>query len=412
MSSQSVRTSPSQRPLLQELAYGGCRQYYYLDGLMARLLARPVRKKDRMVHFLLVIGLYQLGFMRTPDHAAVNQTVKALEASKQSWARGLLNGVLREYLRRKDANEITAMEQSLTASQKCAFPPFLYQAICDCWSEQAAAIFAASNQKPPMTLRVNKQKTTRENYLSLLDSRQMPGRQTLDSELGLIMEQPTTVDKLPMFTEGWASVQDESAQLCTVMLSLQPGLRVLDACAAPGGKTCAMLEAEPTIQLTAVDLPERVEGIRQNLERTGLQADIQDAGLEQFAAWWNGEPWDRILLDVPCSGTGVIRRHPDIRHRRQPGDFERFAHQQLNLLNIAWPMLRHNGMLLYVTCSIMTIENDQVIEQFVSSRQDVVVESIRHIPGLEMRYGKQRLPGIHGGDGFYYCRLKKSQDAR
>jgi 16S rRNA (cytosine967-C5)-methyltransferase len=405
--SQAVRTAASQRPLLQELAYGGCRHYYYLDGLMARLLAKPIRKKDRMVHFLLVIGLYQLAFMRTPNHAVVNQTVKALEASRQSWARGLLNGVLREYLRRKEGDEISAMEQSLTPSQNCAFPPFLYQAISDCWADQAAEIFAASNQKPPMTLRINKQKTTRKDYLSLLNSRQMPALQTLDCDTGLVMKQPTTVDKLPMFAEGWVSVQDESAQLCTAALLLQPGLRVLDACAAPGGKTCAILESEPGIQLTAIDLPERVEGIRQNLERTGLQAEIQDAGLEQFADWWDGKPWDRILLDVPCSGTGVIRRHPDIRHRRLPGDFERFARQQLDLLNIAWPMLGKSGILLYVTCSIMTIENDQVIENFVAGNENVTVEPINHIQGLETRYGLQRLPGVHDSDGFYYCRLRK-----
>lgn len=210
-----------------------------------------------------------------------------------------------------------------------------------------------------------------------------------------------------MFAEGWVSVQDESAQLCTGEMFLAPGQRVLDACAAPGGKTCAVLEAEPLVKLTAVDLPERIETIKQNLARVGLQAELRDSGLEEYSDWWDGKYYDRILLDVPCSGTGVIRRHPDIRHRRQQGDFERFSAQQLDLLEDAWPMLAGSGMLLYVTCSIMPAENDEVIRQFIARHSDASVQLIDTIAGINTEYGIQRLPGVHSGDGFYYCRLNK-----
>ncbi len=408
LESNASHVTPAQRPLLQELAYGGCRYYCYFDGLLSNLLAKPIRNKDRMVHFLLVVGMYQLGFMRTPDHAAVDQTVKALNASKQSWARGLVNGVLREYLRTKEAGNIKLLEDKMTASQRAAFPDFLYHEIAACWPQYSQDIFAESNTRPPMTLRVNRQKTTREDYLQLLRSKKMEASLTTDSDTGMILEHPTQVGNLPMFTEGWVSVQDEAAQICTDLLSLQPGHRVLDACAAPGGKTCAILESDPGLEVTAVDLPERIEGIRQNLQRTGLDAIIQDTGLDQIDAWWDGKPWDRILLDVPCSGTGVIRRHPDIRHRRQPGDLERFANQQLDLLNIAWSRLRRGGMLLYVTCSIMTAENDDVMEKFVGQHQDALVELINRAGGIKTRFGRQRIPGTHHGDGFYYCRLTKS----
>jgi len=404
---EASRLKPEQRSLLMEMAYGGCRFYSYFDGLLGRLLEKPVRRKDRMVHFLMVVGLYQLKFMRTPDHAAVNQTVKALSASKQSWARGLVNGVLRGFLRQVEKGELDQFEQLLTPAQQAAFPQFLHDAIVAAWPEQATQVFAASNQKPPMTLRVNSQKTTREGYLEMLASHDFNATPTPESDTGIVLEQPLPVTELPFFKEGWVSVQDESAQLCTGEMRLANGMRVLDGCAAPGGKTCAMLEAEPGITLTAVDLPERVESIQQNLDRLGLDATILDMGLEEYGDWWDGKPWDRILLDVPCSGSGVIRRHPDIRHRRQPGDLERFASQQLELLDTAWNMLAPGGALLYVTCSILPGENDEVIEGFLDRVSGAGVDAVNGVGGIETRYGRQRLPGFHTGDGFYYCRLVK-----
>ena len=403
---ESKRLRNEQHAQLRETAYGGVRHYSYFDGVLGVLLEKPIRRKDRMVHFLLVIGMYQIRYMRTPDHAAVNQTVGALAASKQSWARGLVNGVLRNFLRIVKNNGLGEIEKKLSNAQRMAFPEFIYQSVRTSWPDQADSIFTASNQKPPFVLRTNKQKTTRQNYLSLLESHDIAATPTAESDYGIVLDQPRAVEALPMFQEGWVSVQDESAQLCTQQMLLEPGMTVLDGCAAPGGKACAMLEAEPDIRLTAVDLPERVEAIEQNLVRLGLTANIRDMGLEEYGDWWDGEPWDRILLDVPCSGSGVIRRHPDIRHRRQPGDLARFASQQFTLLQTAWDMLARGGRLLYVTCSIFDEENDDVIDAFLKQTEDADNDPVS-LGGEVTRQGIQRLPGVHQGDGFYYCRLVK-----
>ena len=405
--SKTHSVAPELKPSLMELAYGSCRHYYQLDGILSRLLVKPIRRKDRMVHFLLIVGLYQLIYMRVPDHAAVDETVRALETSKQSWARGLVNGVLRNYARKREGGSVSELISGLPESVQASFPRFLFDAIRNYWTEHADAIFSASICKPPMTLRVNCQKTTREDYLALLDTNNIEAAPTQESNCGINLHTPLPIERIPMFSEGWVSVQDESAQLCTLELDLIARQRVLDACAAPGGKACAILETEPSIDLTAVDLPERVEAIRQNLIRIGLDADLKDTGLEEYADWWDGEVWDRILLDVPCSGTGVIRRHPDILHRRQQGDFQRFAGQQLNLLEDAWPMLAQGGLLLYVTCSIIPVENDEVVGRFLKLHPDASIQQIKTINGLKTDFGIQRLPGVHSGDGFYYCRLVK-----
>ena len=411
LTSHEKRVGEDRHALLQEMTFGGCRYYYYLDGLLSGLLDKPIRNKDRIVHFLLVVGLYQLAFMRTPNHAAVDQTVKALVASKQSWARGLVNGVLRAYLRQSAGQPKGSLGYSagktLSTSQQCSFPPFLFSEIQKHWPEYAARIFAASIQKPPMILRVNLGAVSREDYLRRLADSDMAARATGESQSGVVIDQPVGVDKLPGFTQGWVSVQDESAQLCIPQLRLSPLQHVLDGCAAPGGKTCAILESEPDVVMTAVDLPERVDAIQQNLHRLGLQAEIKDGELEALEQWWDGSQWDRILLDVPCSGSGVIRRHPDILHRREPGDLERFAAQQVALLNTAWPLLKEGGCLLYVTCSIMPVENDGVIARFLSEIDDAIVSPLAGPLGIATDYGIQRLPGVHEGDGFYYCRLDK-----
>jgi len=410
LSHEFDRVPAEQRGLLQELTYGGCRHYHFLNGILAVLLQKPVRNKDRMVHFLLLVGLYQLEFMRLPDHAAVDQTVKALAASKQSWARGLVNGVLRQFLRLRGGGpkaDNSGMLKGLTDSQIAGLPGFLYEEIRRAWPEQADAIIRASNQRPPMVLRVNRQKTTRDNYITLLASHELAAEPTVDSADGIALSKPVSVERLPMFDEGWVSVQDTSAQLCTSLMRLAERQRVLDGCAAPGGKACALLEAEPTITLTAVDLPERLDAVRENLERMGLTAILCGGQLQDKDEWWDGRKWPRILLDAPCSGTGVIRRHPDIQHRRLPGDLQRFATQQMDLLKTAWSMLADDGMLLYVTCSIMPVENEQVIAAFLEENQPAETKPPEGIDGITLQHGLQRLPGVHQGDGFYYALLSK-----
>ena len=300
-----------------------------------------------------------------------------------------------------------SLDKVLDPASLASLPDHFYQWIADAWPEQVGDICRTMGEKPPLTLRINQRKTTRENYLALLAERDIPGKATAESPLGVQPLSPMNVEDIPMFVQGWVSVQVESAQLCLPALQMEDGQRVLDACAAPGGKTCAMLESVADLRLTAIDLETRINTIQENFQRLGLDARVHATRLQDYALEWDQEPFDRILLDAPCSGSGVIRRHPDIRFRRQPDDLQRFASQQLELLETAWPMLSETGVLLYVTCSILPTENDDVIDSFISRNPRVNASRPEGIDGCATRYGIQRLPGLHDGDGFYYCLLGK-----
>jgi 16S rRNA (cytosine967-C5)-methyltransferase len=394
---------------LREIVYGGCRYYFYLDNILSRLLVKPIRDRDRIVHFLLIGALYQFHFMRTPDHAVVNESVEALENTKYTWARKLVNGVLRNFLRKR-VELIEAMDSENTASPHLtvAFPRHLFDRIRQDWPQHYQVVFDASNQKPPLTLRVNQLAITRDAYALELQRRGIDYALTGDSSIGITLCNPVPVSKIPGFDDGLVSVQDESAQLVIAALELSGGQTVLDGCAAPGGKTCLILESRPDLAaVVAVDFPDRTAGIHQNLARLDLDATVISADLEESPAWWEGKLFDRILLDAPCSGSGVIRRHPDIKHRRRDSDVKKFSFQQQSMLDAVWPLLKPGGKLLYVTCSIFRAENDDVIENFTQERDDFELQSLTDIFGVKTRYGRQRLPGVHAGDGFYYCCINK-----
>lgn len=390
---------------LKEMVFGGCRFYVYLDGIVSNLLHKPIKEKERIVHFLLVCAIYRIEFMHAPDYAVVDQSVKALEKTNQSWAKNLTNGVLRNFLRNK-----TEIIGALTkAHVRDAFPEHLHERITSDWHEHAQAIFQASNKKPPLTLRINQQITTRSRYEETLKEQSIDYVLTPDSELGVILNNPVSVAQIPGFSDGQVSVQDESAQLLVSALALSSGQRVLDGCAAPGGKTCLMLESQPDLAcMVAIDLSSRITTIEQNLTRLKLNATVIAADLLDTDAWWDGQQFDRIVLDVPCSGSGVIRRHPDIKHRRRPSDIEKFAEQQLAMMNSVWHLLKPGGKLVYVTCSIFKAENDQVIEKFIQDKTDFELQLLNEIFGMESSFGRQRLPGVHSGDGFYYCGINKT----
>ena len=394
-------------PYFKELCFGSVREFGYLQGILNSLLKKPVRKKERLLNHLLVVSLYRLGFMRTPDHAVVNQAVSIARKKWGPWAGNLTNAVLRQYLRNQDSLD----QDGLTPWDKVAMPRHLYDLIQAEWSDDAAAIFQSSREKPPMTLRVNTLKNSRDQYQKFLQDAGVKYTTCQYSELGLVLDQPMPVTELPGFAEGRVSVQDESAQLVLDLMSLESGQRVLDGCAAPGGKTCLIVETGISFEyLLALDLEDRVPLIEQNIERLGLAQpwlSVQAKSLLELEDNREDTGFNRILLDVPCSGSGVIRRHPDIKHRRQVEDLARFAAQQADLLDKAWSLLAPGGKLLYVTCSLLQQENEDVIEKFITKQSKVVVEELTPFPGIKLKHGYQRLPGVHSGDGFYYCRLSK-----
>ncbi len=400
---------------LKEITFGGCRFYIYLERIVSALLQKPIKERDRIVHFLLVCALYQIEFMRVPDYAVVNESVDSLENTRQSWAKSLTNAVLRNFIRKK-ARIIQSIKQQHSQHEHIiqAFPQHLYDRIKRDWAKDYPAIISASNEKPPLTLRINQQLTSRSDVEAEFQKKGMDYRLT-DNDLGIILSNPIAVNQIPGFAQGLLSVQDESAQIIVEAMSLSPGQRLLDGCAAPGGKTCLMLESQADLAvLLAVDLPDRISAIQHNLERLKLhqrnpQTTLIAADLLNPSAWWDGQQFDRILLDAPCSGSGIIRRHPDIKHRRRLSDIEKFADQQLAMLNSVWPLLKPGGKMLYVTCSIFRTENDDVIARFIQERADFELQCLNEKFGMASVFGRQRLPGVHSGDGFYYCGLHKTQ---
>lgn len=401
-----AKVTERDRPLLQDLCYGTLRWYPRLAAVLGDLLEKPLKVKDSDIQVLLACALYQLLETRIPDHAAVNETVATLHKLKKNWAKGLVNAVLRRFIRERE--ELGTL-QAIKPEYRSAHPRWLFDRIEQAWPEQAGDIFAANNQAGPMTLRVNRLQLSRADYLQALAAAGIGAKATPLSADGVQLDQPMGVEGIPGFAEGQASVQDEAPQLSASLLDLQPGQRVLDTCCAPGGKTCHILEHEPGLkELVALDIDDgRLDRVRENLTRLNLQASLVVADALATERWWDGILFDRILLDAPCSATGVIRRHPDIKLLRKPGDIENLARLQLQLLAQMWPLLSAGGKLLYATCSILPEENDQTIGEFVAGRSDVEICSIAGNLGLPTENGRQLLPTPGGHDGFYYALLAK-----
>jgi len=395
----------SDTSLLAELCYGTLRFFFELDALTSLLLQKPFKEKDADIHALLLTGFYQLRHMRVPEHAAVNLTVEACRALKKDWAGNLLNAVMRNYLRNTDD-----LNRKLTnnASASSNHPAWLTNQIKQSWPEQAETIFAANNHRGGMSLRVNALQHTVAEYQQTLDIAGISNRVSDIAPQALILQQAVDVNQLPGFIHGSCSVQDIAAQLCAALLDLQPEQRVLDACCAPGGKTGHILETETQLAaLVAVDNAEsRLVRVRENLARLGLSATIVCANASQSATWHDGNLFDRILLDAPCSGTGVIRRHPDIKHLRRETDIAALSVRQRELLEALWPLLLPGGILLYTTCSILPQENEQVVSEFLLQHEDAAVKKIDVTWGIETQNGRQLLPAAEH-DGFYYSRLIK-----
>ncbi|KTC36778.1 16S rRNA methyltransferase [Pseudomonas sp. ABAC61] len=399
------------RGLTQDLAFGTARWQPRLDLLAAQLLQKPFKAADADVQALLLVGLYQLFYTRIPAHAAIGETVGCADKLKKPWAKGLLNAVLRR-AQREGQELLAGMERDPVV--RTAHPRWLQKSLKAFWPEQWEAICAANNAHPPMILRVNRRHHSRDAYLTLLAEAGVGASACQYSRDGIVLAEACDVRGLPGFAQGWVSVQDEAAQLAADLLDLAPGQRVLDACCAPGGKTCHILEAEPALAgVVAVDLEaKRLVRVRENLDRLGLDAQLIAADGRDTQAWWDGKLFQRILLDAPCSATGVIRRHPDIKLTRQPDDIAALAQLQGELLDTLWQTLEVGGILVYATCSTLPTENTEVMAAFLARTPGARELDLATEAGLRQPHGRQLLAREGGHDGFYYAKLIKIAASR
>ncbi len=394
------------RALVQELSYGVLRWWLRLQWIVQKLLKKPLKKKDQDLQCLITVGLYQLLYMRTPPHAAVAETVEGARGLGKPWASGLINGVLRSFLRSQD-DLLATLSKDISAD--LSYPQWLVDAIQLARPERWREILQQANQRPPMSLRVNLKRCTRAEYIEMLQAESITSRPIADVESGLVLDQARDVFELPGFTEGLVSVQDGGAQLAAGLMRLEPGQEVIDLCAAPGGKTCHIMETAPdNISVTAVDISaERLQKVKENLDRIGLTARLYAGDAAKPDGEWAEIKYDRILLDVPCSATGVIRRHPDIKLLRRPGDIRSLTELQRQIFSSAWALLKPGGLLLYATCSLLQQENEEQIEYFLSNNGDASELPIDDGWGQARSHGRQTLPGDDSMDGFFYARLLK-----
>jgi 16S rRNA (cytosine967-C5)-methyltransferase len=395
------------RGLVAQLAYGTLRAYPRLDRWVDLLLARPLPDRDAEIHDLVAVGLYQLEDTRVPDHAAVAATVEAVRRLGRAQYAGLVNACLRRWLRERDTLKARVARLPEVVH---AHPRWWLEALANDWPKDWEQIVAAANEQAPMWVRVNRLRGDRHAWLARLVEAGGAATPWEPAPEALCLAAPMDVQALPGFSSGDVSVQDAAAQLAAGLLEHGPGMRVLDACAAPGGKTGHLLERCPDIELTALDIsPGRLERIRENLARLGLEAQVLAGDARDPSAWWDGKPYDRILLDAPCTGSGVVRRHPDIKLLRRPEDVEAMAQQQRALLEALWPLLAPGGRLLYATCSVFRAENAARAAEFLAQHPEARAVDLGE-PGWGRRAGpgRQLLTGEAGVDGFYYACLTRS----
>ncbi|MFZ0219013.1 MAG: 16S rRNA (cytosine(967)-C(5))-methyltransferase RsmB [Candidatus Aquirickettsiella sp.] len=395
------------RAFIQELCYGVIRWYMPLRQLCSFLLKKPLNPSDQDVYALLLIGIYQLNYLETSPHAAVHETVQAARELHKIWAVPLINGILRSFQRQK-----ASLLNRLPKDSHFAHPDWLVKKLQQAWPNDWQTILDANNHVPPMSLRVNLLKITRKDYEQKLKNKGIAAKLSELSPTGIILDESCPVFKLPDFMDGEVSIQDTAAQLAATLLLLESGQRVLDACAAPGGKTTHILEAQPDLlSCVAVDHDAvRLNKVADNLSRlrlTETKIQLLCAKAEDLKSTWKGDLFDRILLDVPCSGTGVIRKHPDIKLLRREEDIVKLAEQQYQLISSLWKLLKPNGILLYVTCSVLPEENSNILQRFLSHHSDGKEEVIDATWGVSCLIGRQIFPQNHGPDGFYYARLRK-----
>ena len=389
---------------LQEMVYGVLRQLPVLHFWLRQMLDKPLKKKAKVGEHLIMLGFYQLAFTRVSTHAAVSETVAACKPLGIISLKGLVNAILRNYIR----NE---MDQNLPDDQQIlsGLPKWLFKKLETHYPEKASNIALEMNARPPIWLRVNETKISTTAFCQELARQSIEYERSDEHAAGVLLKKGRDITSLPGFQQGWFSVQDGAAQLAATYLGAKPGERILDCCAAPGGKTCHILESQPDLaSCVALDIDtQRLERVQENLQRLDLKAKLVAGNAAEPNSWWDGEMFDRILLDAPCSATGVIRKHPDIKWLRKSSDIDVLVNLQKQIFDSMWGLLKPGGTLLYATCSILPEENTDQVKGFLMRHDDALLQPLIEQESTD-RPGRQILPGEKQMDGFYYARLLKS----
>jgi len=405
---QLLKVSSKDKGLLQELCYGVLRYLPELEHDVRQLMDKPLTGKQRIFHFLILVGIYQFKYTRIPDHATVGETVAAAQTLKNKHLKGLINGVLRNFQRQKAA-ELTTKSKPLPDAIAYNHPSWFIKKIQSAYPDNWPEILSANQEKPPMWLRVNQNHHTVVQYLSLLEQAQITVAIVDDYSGAIQLTKAQDVNNLPGFDQGWVSIQDGAAQQAALILDCQNGDNVLDCCAAPGGKTCHILELNSNITMTAIDIEQhRLQRVHENLSRLNLNATVIAGDAANPQDWCDKNGYDRILLDAPCSGTGVIRRHPDIKWLRKANDIDKLTLLQQQILDSIWLLLKPGGTLVYATCSVLPEENNQQITRFLANNNDAeLIEISDKNKPTSNAIGWQILPNESGMDGFYYAKMTK-----
>ncbi len=412
---QSEGLSASDKGLASNICYGVLRHYYFLTALADFHLEKPLKKKDRDIYLLIQSACYELLFSDKPAHAIVSESVALCNILNKSWAKGLVNAILRKVLRTNLSlaewqNVLVLAQKNTHGVEQILFnhPYWMLEKIQQQWPSHYKSILEANNLQAPMVLRINKLRCSDADYLALLLQKGLSGLLSRNTPGCIYLDQACNVSELPHFTEGWVSVQDEAAQQAALLLASKENENVLDACSAPGGKAAHLLEQQPTINLTCIDNSEnRLSRVEENFSRLQLNAKIICSDVCELSQWWDGRSFDRILLDAPCSASGIIRRHPDIKHLRRPADLKKLSALQSHMLETLWTTLSEQGYLLYATCSVFKEENQDIISSFLETHKNASLETLTLDLGIDTQFGKQLFPQINGHDGFFYTLLRK-----
>ncbi len=392
--------TPQQRAVAQDLSYGSLRYYGAVASLLSQLLEKPL--PDERLRCLLLVAIYQLQYDKAAPHTVVDQAVKAASSSKKTWAKGLVNGVLRNFLRQQ-----TSLTEALANEEiaQYSYPQWWITKLKYQYPDDWQAILEAGNQHPPMILRVNPRRTSASEFCKKLQNHGYASSQLSDNTV--MLTKPMPVDKIPGFNEGEVSVQDFGAQFAGYALDLKNGQRVLDACCAPGGKTGQILELAD-VELVAVDNDAtRIHRTKSNIDRLGLDAKLLVGDAAKPSDWWDGKTFDRILADVPCTASGIVRRHVDIKWLRREADIASFTKQQAQILPSLWQLLAKGGKLLYVTCSVFHEENQRQIDHFLKTQSDALqLPLTKPLTGMNLKNGQLQPSSQH--DGLFYALLQKN----